>query len=114
MKEMMLPRIQALEAMETSRGGAEGPDEKWIIITIRQTVIISKMQARTEIEAVLCADQNFAVNVTGIESYLLAMDRPRLVVKKLRQRIKDQMKREERNSSIHCRQRCSGIEESDV
>jgi hypothetical protein len=75
MKEMMLPRIQALEAMETSLGGAEGPDEKWIIITIPQTVIISKMQARTEIEAVLCADQNFAVNITGIESYLLAMDR---------------------------------------
>jgi hypothetical protein len=52
-KDMMLPRIHAVEAIETSLGGAEGPDEKWIIITMPQTVIVSKMQVRTETDAVL-------------------------------------------------------------
>ncbi len=54
----MLPRIHAVEAIETRLSGADGPDEKWMISTMPQTVIISKMQVTIETEAVLCLDQS--------------------------------------------------------
>jgi hypothetical protein len=55
---MMLPRIQAVEAIETRLGGADDRDEKWMISTMPQTVIISKMQVTTETEAILCLEQS--------------------------------------------------------